>query len=88
MMRKGVYPQSDGSLAIVGIDASKGFVHLWVHFFVAIMDIHRNGYRQNVLFFGFDQIQTCLIFPLRWASFPIKIGRNISVGTLIFYVFR
>ena len=28
---KGVYPQSDGSLVIVGIDASKGFVDLWVH---------------------------------------------------------
>ena len=23
-----------------------------------------------------DQIQTCLIFLLRWAGFPIKIGRN------------
>ena len=23
-----------------------------------------------------DQVQTCLIFPLRWAGFPIKIGRN------------
>ena len=23
-----------------------------------------------------DQIQTCLIFPLRWACFPIKVGRN------------
>ena len=25
---------------------------------------------------AFDQIQTCLIFPLRWASFPIQSGRN------------
>ena len=23
-----------------------------------------------------DRVQTCLIFPLRWAGFPIKIGRN------------
>ena len=23
-----------------------------------------------------DQLQTCLIFPLRWTGFPIKIGRN------------
>ena len=30
-MNKGVYPQSDGGLAIVHIDASKGFVDLWVH---------------------------------------------------------
>ena len=29
---KGMYPQSDGSLAIVDIDASKGFVDLWEHF--------------------------------------------------------
>ena len=47
-------PQSDGSLAIVDIDASKGFVDLCVHFFVAIVDIHQNGYRRKVLFFGFD----------------------------------
>ena len=33
---KGVYPQSDGSLAIVHIDASKGFVDLWVHLSFAI----------------------------------------------------
>ena len=39
---KGVYPHSDGSLSIVDIDALKGFVDLWVHFFVAIEDIHRN----------------------------------------------
>ena len=51
---KGVYPQSEGSLAIVGIDASKGFVDLWVHFFVVIVDIHQNACRQKVLIFGFD----------------------------------
>ena len=33
---KGVYPQSDGSLAIVGTDASKGFVNLWEHLALAI----------------------------------------------------
>ena len=73
---KGVYPQSDVSLAIVYIDASKGFVDLWVYFFVAIEDIHRNGYRQKRCFFGFDEIQTCLIFPLRWERFPNKICQN------------
>ena len=26
----------------------------------------------------FDQYLTCLIFPLRWACFPIKIGRNVQ----------
>ena len=45
----GVYPQSDGSLTIVGIDSSKGFVDLWVHFFLAMEDfieivINRNSY--------------------------------------------
>ena len=34
---KGVYPQSDGSLAIVNIDASKGFVDLWEHLALAIL---------------------------------------------------
>ena len=47
---EGVYPQSDGSLAIVDIDASIGLVDLWVHFFVAIEDIHRNGYQRKTCF--------------------------------------
>ena len=42
-MSKGVYPQNDRGLAIVGIDVSKGFIALWVHIFVAIEGIHRNG---------------------------------------------
>ena len=33
---KGVYPQSDGSLAVVDIDALKGFVDLWEHLALAI----------------------------------------------------
>ena len=33
---KGVYPQSDGRLGTVDIDASKAFVDLWVHLFFAI----------------------------------------------------
>ena len=61
---------------IVGLDASKGFIALWVHLFVAREGIHRNGYRRKRYFLGFDQIQTCLIFPLRWACLPINIGRN------------
>ena len=48
-----MYPQSNVRLAIVYIDASKGFVHLWVHFFVAIEDINRNGYQQKKVFFWF-----------------------------------
>ena len=38
-------------------------------------------------FFGFDWIQTCLIFPLRWACFPINICRNTQ-WELFFDVFR
>ena len=34
-----MYPQSDGCLAIVNIDASKGFVDLWVNFSFAIFAI-------------------------------------------------
>ena len=37
---KGVYPQSDRSLATVDIDASKGFVDLWVHLSFAIFAIY------------------------------------------------
>ena len=33
---EGMYPQSDGDLEIVHIDASKGFVDLWVHLTFAI----------------------------------------------------
>ena len=62
---KGVYPQSEVSLAMIDIDASKGFVDLWVHLSYAIFAI-------------FKQVQTCLKFPLRWACFPIKIGRNVQ----------
>ena len=41
---EGVYPQSDRGLALVGNDASKGVIVLWVHLFVAIDGINRNGY--------------------------------------------
>ena len=34
---QGVYPQSDGSLAVVDIDASKVFVDLWEHLALAIL---------------------------------------------------
>ena len=73
---KGLYPQSNKSLAIVDIDASKGFVYLWVHLSFAISAIFDLKTQLKLLEMACDQIQTCLIFPLRWASFPIKIGRN------------
>ena len=70
---KGLYPQSDESLAIVDIDASKGFVYLWVHLSFAIFAIFDLIRQLKLLEMACDQIQTCLIFPLRWACFPIKI---------------
>ena len=73
---KGVYPQSDGSLATVDIDASKRFVDLWVHLCFAIFAIFDVKSELKLLEMACDQVQTCLIFPLRWAWFPIKIGRN------------
>ena len=73
---KGVYPQSDVSLAIVDIDASKGFVDLWVHLSFAIFAIFDVKQELKLLEMACDQVQTCLIFPLRWACFPIQIGRN------------
>ena len=73
---KGLYPQSDESIAIVDIDASKGFVYLWVHLSFAIFAIFDLKRQLKLLEMACDQIQTCLIFPLRLACFPIKIGRN------------
>ena len=73
LVSKGVYPQSDGSLEIVDIDASKAFVDLWVHLTFAIFAIFDIKRQLTSLEMAWDQVQTCLIFPLRWAGFPIKI---------------
>ena len=70
---EGVYPQSDGSFAIVDIDASKGFVNLWEQLALAIFG---NFDVKKTTEMAFDQDLTCLIFPFRWAGFPLKIGRN------------
>ena len=75
-MLKGVYPQSDGSLVVVDIDASKGFVNQWVHLFFAIFAIFNLKRQLKLLEMAFDQVQTCLKYPFRWAHFPIKIGQN------------
>ena len=75
-MTKGVYPQSDRSLAIVDIDASKGFVDLWVHLTFAIFAILDVKRQLKSLEMACNQVQTCLIFPLRWAGFPIRICQN------------
>ena len=76
MFCKGVYPQSDVSLAMIDIDASKGFVDLWVQSSFAIFAIFDLKGQLKLLEMACDQVQTCLIFPLPWACFPIKIGQN------------
>ena len=35
---------------------------------------------ENVFSFGFGLIQTCLIFPLQWACFPIKTSRKAKMS--------
>ena len=59
---KGLYPQSNESLAIVDIDASKGFVYLWVHLSFAIFAIFDLTRQLKLLEMACDQVQT---FPLR-----------------------
>ena len=81
---RGVYPQSDGSLAIVDIDASKGFVALWVHLTFAIFAIFDVKSQLKLLEMACNQVQTCLIFPLRWAGFLIIIGRIAQWEHLFF----
>ena len=71
-----MYPQSHGGLAIVGIDASKGFIALWVHLFVAIEGTHRNGYRQKKFFFWFQLNSNMFNISFAMGTLPIKIGRN------------
>ena len=82
-----MYPQSDGGLAIVGIDASKGFVDLWVHLTFTIFAIFDLKRQLKLLEMACDQVLTCLIFPSRWASFAIKIGRNAQWEHLFSMVF-
>ena len=84
MAFKGVYPLSSVSLAIVDIDASKGFVDLRVHLSFTIFAIFDLKRQLKVIEMAFDQVQTCLIFPFRWAHFPIKKWLQGTVGTPIF----
>ena len=75
-MYKGVYPQTDDGFRWVDIDPSKVFVDLRVHLSFAIFAIFDLKRQLELLEMPCDQIQTCLIFPLRWAAFHIKIGWN------------
>ena len=85
---KGVYPQSNVSLAIVDIDASKGFVDLWVNLSFAIFAIFNLKRQVELLEMAFDQVQTCLIFSFRWAHFSYKRKSQGTVGTPIFDQFQ
>ena len=58
------------------LDALKGFVDLWVHSSFAIFAIFDLKIQLKLLEMAFDQVQTCSIFPFRWAGFPIKFGQN------------
>ena len=71
-MPKGVYPQSDVSLAIVDIDASKGVVDLWVHLSFAIFAIFDLKRQLKLLEMAFDQVQTCY-FPCDGQVFLLKL---------------
>ena len=76
---KGFYPQSDGSLAIVDIDASKGFVDLWVHLSFAIFAIFDIKKRHlKLLEMACDQVQTCLIFPFDGHLFLSNLVEMLS----------
>ena len=61
---------------MIDIDAPKGFVGLWVHLSFAIFAIFDVNRQLKLLEMAYDQVQTCLIFPFRWACFPIKLGRH------------
>ena len=82
-----MYPQSEVSIAIVDIDASKEFVDLWVHLSLAIFAIFHQNRHLKLLEMACAQVQTCLLFPLRWAGFPIKIGQNALWEHLFFMYF-
>ena len=58
LLSKGVYPQSDVSLAMIDINASKGFVDLWVHLSFAIFAIFDLKGQLKLLEMAFDQVQT------------------------------
>ena len=78
---KGVYPQSDGGLAVVDIDASKWFVDMWVHLTFAIFAIsdEKRELKVKVSFSGYTIYFKCdAILP----EFNCFISMIISVDTL------
>ena len=65
----------------VDINASKGFVDLWVHLSFGIFAIFDVKGELKLLEMAYDQVQTCLIFPLQWACFPIKLVEMLRGNT-------
>ena len=82
-----MYPQSDGSIVVVDIDASKGFVEQWVHLSFAIFANFDLKKQLKLLAMVFDQDRTRLIFPLRWACFPNRNSQNAQWVHLFFIDF-
>ena len=76
-----MYPQSDGRLATVDIDASKGFVDQWVHLSFAIFAIFDVKRELKLLEMACDQVQTCLIFPMDGQVFILKLVEMLSGNT-------
>ena len=77
-----MYPQSNGSLATVDIDASKRFVDLWVHSSFAIFAIFDLKRQLKLLEMAFDQVQTCLIFPFDGQVFLLNLVEMLSGNTI------
>ena len=73
---KGVYPQSDDSKQWGRRYPSKRIVAQWEHLSFAIFAISDLKRQLKLLEMACDQVQTCLIFPLQWVCFPIKIAQN------------
>ena len=69
---------------IVDIDASKGFIDLWVHFFVVIEDNHFDG--KGVFWFRLNS--NMFNISLAMVIFSNQNKSQGRVGTLIFAVFR
>ena len=51
---------------MIDIDASKGFVDLWVHLSFTIFAIFDVKRQLKLLEMAYDQVLTCLIFPFLW----------------------
>ena len=69
---------------MIDTDASKGFVDLWVHLSFVIFAIYDVKKTLKLIEMAYDKVLTCLIFPLRWACFPIKIGQKLLSGYTYF----